>query len=36
LHRPLERGRYRLVAEATDAAGNHSATESVEFRIVRR
>jgi V8-like Glu-specific endopeptidase len=36
LHRPLKPGRYRLVAEATDAAGNNSATESVEFRIVRR
>jgi len=36
LHRPLKPGRYRLVAEATDAAGNHSATESVGFRIIRR
>jgi hypothetical protein len=36
LHRPLRPGRYRLVAEATDAAGNDSATERVAFRIISR
>jgi hypothetical protein len=36
LHRALKPGRYRLVAQATDAAGNDSGTESVAFRIVRR
>jgi pyruvate/2-oxoglutarate dehydrogenase complex dihydrolipoamide acyltransferase (E2) component len=36
MHRPLKPGMYRLVAEATDAAGNNSGIESVAFRIVRR
>jgi secreted trypsin-like serine protease len=34
LKRPLAPGRYRLVAQATDAAGNKSATESVGFQVV--
>jgi hypothetical protein len=36
MHRPLKPGMYRLVAEATDAAGNDSGTESVAFRIINR
>jgi V8-like Glu-specific endopeptidase len=36
LKRPVRPGRYRLVAEATDAAGNTSATASAAFRIVSR
>jgi hypothetical protein len=32
--RKLRRGRYYLVAQATDAAGNRSAKERVRFRIV--
>jgi secreted trypsin-like serine protease len=36
LHRPLAPGRYGLVAVATDAAGNKSATERVAFRIISR
>jgi V8-like Glu-specific endopeptidase len=36
LHRPLGTGRYRLVAVATDAAGNNSATKRVAFRIISR
>jgi secreted trypsin-like serine protease len=36
MRRPLAPGRYQLVAEATDAAGNHSATERVAFRIISR
>jgi hypothetical protein len=36
MHRPLKPGRYQLVAEATDAAGNNSATARVPFRIISR
>jgi hypothetical protein len=34
--RPLRPGRYRLVATATDAAGNRSSTMRARFRIVAR
>lgn len=34
--RALSAGRYRLVARATDAAGNRSAIRRAAFRIVRR
>jgi PKD domain len=34
--RALRRGRYRLVARATDAAGNRSNVRRAGFRIVRR
>ena len=34
--RALRRGRYRLVARATDAAGNRSPVVRASFRIVRR
>ena len=34
--RALAAGRYRLVARATDAAGNRSAIRRAAFRIVRR
>ncbi|MGI9081708.1 MAG: InlB B-repeat-containing protein [Thermoleophilaceae bacterium] len=33
--RALKRGRYRLVARSTDAAGNRSAPRRARFRIVR-
>jgi hypothetical protein len=35
-NRKLAVGRYRLVAVATDAAGNRSAAKRRAFRIVRR
>ena len=34
--RTIRRGRYRLVARATDPSGNHSRTKRVRFQIVRR
>jgi hypothetical protein len=32
----LRRGTYRLVASATDAAGNRSARRLARFRVTRR